>query len=141
MIKDLKIILVDDNESFRKALRTLLIEQYSVQIIGEAANAEDFWKIKNFHNVNVILMDLMIPKINGLELSRKILWQYRDIKIIAITMHVDKVYLISLIEAGFVGCIFKNDLVKSLILAIDIVIKGGRYFPGNILIEDNNIAK
>lgn len=138
MIKDLKIILVDDNISFRKAIISLLVEQYNAQIIGEAGNADEFWAINNYYKADIILMDVMIPNVNGIELTKKILWQFRQIKIIAITMHVDKVYLISLIEAGFVGCIFKNDLVKSLKETIDYVIQGGRYFPGNILIDNGN---
>lgn len=140
MIKNLKIVIVDDNESFRSAIRSLLLEQYNFQIIGEAGNADEFWAINNFHQADVILMDVMMPKINGIELTKKILWQHRQLKIIAVTMHFDKVYLTSLIEAGFVGCIFKNDFVKLLKEAIEIIMRGGRYFPSNILIDNNSIS-
>jgi len=139
-MSELKIVLVDDNESFRTAMKSLLVEQYNASIIGEASNADEFWKIKNFNHADVILMDVMMPNVNGIELTRKILWQYRLMKIIAITMHVDKIYLTTLIEAGFVGCIFKDDLVKSLKATIDAVLKGGRSFPGNIQIDQKRTA-
>jgi two-component system response regulator NreC len=134
-MKELKIILVDDNLSFRKAIKSLLVEQYNSRIIGEAGNADEFWKINNIYSADLILMDVMMPKVNGIELTNKILWQNKHMKVIAVTMHVDKIYLTTLIEAGFVGCIFKDDLVKSLKTTIDTVMNGRFSFPGNILID------
>lgn len=121
----------------REALISLLVKEYNATIIGEASNAEDFWKIDNYWLADIILMDIMMSNENGIELTHKILWHYRHLKIIAVTMHVDKVYLTSLIETGFFGCIFKNELLNSLDSALESVMKGQRFFPDNMMINDN----
>src|SRR5271166_5168802 len=113
-MKNIKIILVDDNSGFRECLKTLLVHEHNVTIIGEASNAEEFWKIDKYWLADIILMDIMMPNGNGIDLTKKIRWQYLHLKIIAITMHIDKVYLTSLIQAGFFGCIFKDNLFNTI---------------------------
>ncbi|HEX2937151.1 MAG TPA: response regulator transcription factor [Bacteroidales bacterium] len=134
-MRTLKIVLVDDNEPFRKALKTLLVKEFNANIIGEASSAEEFSKLTGFYNANIILMDVMMPEVDGITLAKKILWKFPHLKIIAITMHTDKVYLTSLIEAGFKGCIFKTNIFEDLNSAIDTVINGHLYFPKDIIIS------
>ncbi len=133
-MRPLKVILVDDNNIFRNALKLILVQQYHIQIIGEASSADEFWQLNHNMTADIILMDIMMPGVDGITLAKKILINDHYIKIIAITMHVDKVYLISLIEAGFVGCIFKNDLFNTLKPALDTVMMGKRFFPKNMLL-------
>lgn len=133
---NLKIILVDDNTTFREALKNILVQENNAIIIGEAGNAEEFWQITNYWSADIIFMDVMMPGINGIELTKSILWNLRQLKIIAITLHTDKVYLSSLVEAGFLGCIFKNNMFNELQQALLKVMNGGRYFPSEILIEN-----
>jgi two-component system invasion response regulator UvrY len=132
----LKVILVDDNEIFRRAIKNLLIKEYNVEIIGEASNADEFLALNNYHMASIILMDIMMPGTDGITLAKRVLWERPDLKIIAITMHVDKVYLKALIEAGFKGCIFKTNLYSEIINAIDSVHKGQLYFPSNIILSN-----
>jgi len=134
-MKALNIILVDDNTAFRKALKMLLEKHYHAKIIAEASSAEEYLKLEIETNIDLIFMDIMMPEIDGIELTKKILWINNSLKIIAITMHNDRVYLQTLIEAGFVGCIFKNTLFTELPLAIKTIVEGKRYFPKNITIE------
>ena len=137
-MKKLKFILVDDNEAFRCALRMLLINQYNAEIIAEASNADDVLLIPDLHKADIILMDLMIPGKNGIDITKELLWKYsRHFKIVAITMHAEKVYLTTLIEAGFRGCIFKNDLYNQLTEALSVVYDGNLYFPKDILLDYN----
>jgi len=132
-MKRLKFILIDDNLDFRKALKTLLIDQYDANILAEASNAEETLKIENLHHADVILMDIMMPAKNGIELAKELLWfRNQKLKIIAITMHADNVYLTTLIEAGFKGCIYKNDIIKQLDEALAKVTVGELHFPENI---------
>ncbi len=139
MIKRLKYVLVDDNEAYRKALRDLLLTQFDADILAEAANAEDVLKIENISRADIILMDVMMPLKNGIELTKELLW-FKDskLKIIAITMHTDRVYLKELLETGFKGCIFKNDIAKQLEKAIEKVMNGKLFFPNDILLDDYN---
>jgi DNA-binding NarL/FixJ family response regulator len=136
MEPQLKVILVDDNENFRNSLKEILFYRYNIQIIGEASNAKEFWELKNKSAADLILMDIMIPEVDGISIAKKLLLENHTIKIIAITMHTDKVYLDKLIEAGFVGCIFKNDLFNQLKPALDAVIHGERFYPDNLLLSN-----
>lgn len=134
-MEPLKVILIDDNLNFRQALRILLIDQFNAEIIAEASNAEEALKIENMIVADIILMDVMMPGKNGVQLAKELLWDVSSkLKIIAITMNVDKVYMITLIEAGFKGCIFKNDLAKQLDKALSCVLNGEFYFPEDIQI-------
>ena len=128
----LKIILVDDNEPFRKALKNLLVKEYNVEIIGEASNAKEFNAFENISLADIIFMDVMIPGTDGISITKKALWENSKLKIIAITMHIDKVYLDSLVCAGFKGCIYKSNLFEDLGKAIEAVLNNKFYFPKNI---------
>lgn len=134
-MKSLNIILVDDNNAFRKALKMLLEKHYHAKIIAEASSAKEFMKLEIENKIDLIFMDIMMPEIDGIALTKNILWKNNSLKIIAITMHTDRVYLQTLIEAGFVGCIFKNTLFTELPVALKTIVDGKRYFPKNINIE------
>jgi DNA-binding NarL/FixJ family response regulator len=130
-MRRLKIILVDNNDSFRSTLKYLLVKEYSAKIIGEAHNADEFWKIKEYHRADIIFMDLVIPETDSIQLTRKILAGYPKLRIIAITLHLDDVNLLTLIAAGFSGCIFKNNLFYEIESAIHSIIKEEGYFPND----------
>ncbi len=133
----IKIILVDDNDPFRTALKKILINKLQVQIIGEASCGAEFNQLSNLHLADVILMDIMMPDIDGITLTKKALWDNKYFKFISITMHYDKVYLTSLVEAGFRGCVFKSNIFSEIPDAIKTVMAGKLYFPENILLDFN----
>lgn len=134
-MKTLNIILVDDNESFREALKKILVTKYNANIVAEASSGEEFQQIQNLRKADIILMDVMIPDIDGIKLTKKALWIDSSLKFIAITLHYDKVYLETLLEAGFKGCIFKNNIFSELEPAIETVLNNRYYFPQNISID------
>lgn len=133
----LKLILVDDNEPFRSALKNILKNKFHTQIIGEASCGAEFKKISNLYSADIILMDIMMPDIDGISLTKDALLENNHLKFIAITMHYDKVYLTSLIEAGFKGCVFKSNIFSEIPKALETVIGGDFYFPENILLDIN----
>lgn len=131
----IKIILVDDNDPFRYALKNLLVNKFNAEIIGEAQSGAEFNKLTNLHLADVILMDIMMHDIDGISLTKEKLWRNNHLKFIAITMHYDKVYLTTLIETGFRGCVFKSNIFFEIIAAIETVIAGNLYFPKYILLD------
>jgi two-component system, NarL family, response regulator NreC len=135
-MKPLKVILVDDNEMFREAFKTLLESQYHATIIGEASNAAEFLALNVHSKTDIIFMDIMMPEIDGITATKNALCKNDGLLVVAVTMHNDTVYLRSLIEAGFVGCIFKNNLFAELPLALETILNGKRYFPKNILLDE-----
>lgn len=134
-METLKLILVDDNELFRSALKNILKNKFHMQIIGEASCGAEFKKISNLHQANIILMDIMMPDIDGITLTKNALSQNNHLNFIAITMHYDNVYLTSLIEAGFKGCVFKSNIFSEIHNAIETVMADKYYFPKNILLD------
>lgn len=128
-MRKLKIVLVDDNDAFRKALKSLIDCEINAEIIAEVSNVNQLRKISDLSYADIILMDIMLPGTDGISFTKKLLWEYPRLKVVAITMHVERVYLVSLIETGFVGCISKDKIYTELKPAIKRVLSGKRYFP------------
>ena len=128
-MKTLKIIMIDYNDVFRNALKSLLIKEYNFTIIGEASNNEEVKQISSFREADIIFIDLMMPELNGLQFTKDVLFRYPNMKFVAVSMYVEHRYIMSLIEAGFVGCIPKNNLIHEVKSAIGTVMNGDCYFP------------
>ena len=130
-INTYKIIIVDDNEKFRKALKFYLEEALKHEVIGEAKDAQNFFDLDTLiFDADIILMDLFMPEVTGFELVKKIkAYLFEPIKFIAVTMFSEKAYLKELIEVGFNGCVFKNNIYEEISIAMDKVYKDEYYFP------------
>lgn len=135
-MKELKIILVDDNKQFRDGLRFYLEKILNHSVIEEAQDGKAFLQLKNIKKADLILMDISMPNINGIEAARIILNESKH-KIIAITSYEDKTYLNELIESGIKGCVFKKDIHDNLNHAIEKVLNNDLYFPDNITLKRN----
>jgi DNA-binding NarL/FixJ family response regulator len=130
-----KIIMVDDNIPFRTNLKKYIESDLNCSVIAEASNGREFLEIPSIYLADVILMDIAMEEMDGIEATKKALWKHPNLKIIAITMHSEKIYLIQLIEAGFRGCVFKPDIYNQLALAMDTVMKGKIFMSDTIPIE------
>jgi DNA-binding NarL/FixJ family response regulator len=127
-----KIIIVDDSEIFRCSLEFHLKITLNYEVIGIAANGEEFLALNNINNADIILMDIEMPVLNGFAAAGKALWKYLNLNIIAITDYQDKAYLKDLIETGFKGCVFKKNLFNEIESAIKNVLNNKLYFPQDI---------
>jgi len=131
----MKIILVDDNVTFREGLRFFIEQITDYNIIAEASNGREFLELNNISDSDIILIDLSMPGIDGIEAAKQILWRYPNLKLIAITMYQDMAYLTRLVEAGFKGCVFKTCIDSDLIDALKTVITGKFFFPKNLKLK------
>jgi DNA-binding NarL/FixJ family response regulator len=131
--KDLNIIIVDDNVQFRTSLKYFIENKLGFSVIGEASDGTEFLTLPNNKHSDIILMDIVMGKMDGLEATQNILWQNLHLKIIAITMYSEKAYLKDLVEIGFKGCIFKHKIYHQLPIALEFVYNGRFYFPDNDL--------
>ena len=131
----IKLIVVDDNKTFRDAVKLFLTNEYNVNIIGEASNGIEFLNLMEIIQSDIVLMDIEMPDLNGIAATKK--WCLRNpyTKVIAVTMYSDQAYLLSLIEAGFKGCVFKNSFFNEIGKAIDTVHSGGLYFNNNMPVD------
>jgi DNA-binding NarL/FixJ family response regulator len=132
----MKIIVVDDNTLFLDDLKFFLENRLKHSVIAVASSGEDFLLLDCISKADIILMDISMGELDGFRTTKKITWQYTHLKVIAITMFTEKVYLIRLIESGFKGCVFKSDIFNSLEVAINEVIMGHIFFPDYIKFDE-----
>lgn len=129
----LKIYLVDDHSLFREGLHYLLNNSEYISDILEAKNGEEFLTNLNDFNPDVVLMDIEMPEMNGIEATKEALKQYPDLKIIALSMYADESFYTEMIEAGAKGFLLKNSQFIDVQNAIKEVYNGRNYFSPEIL--------
>ena len=121
------ILLVDDHQVLRDGLRLLLESAPDLEVIGEAADGQEAIALADQLLPDLIVMDLGLPDISGIEVSRIIRESHPSIKIVVLSMHTSKEFVVSAIEAGAVGYVPKSTTHESLLEAIRTVSSGSRY--------------
>jgi len=116
----------------RSGIRRILEDADGIDVVGEAASGEDALTLVRECQPDVVLMDVNMPGIGGLEATRKLLRVDADLKIIALTIHIDEPYPSRLLEAGAMGYLTKGCDVDEIVQAIDAVISGQRYIGAEI---------
>lgn len=137
------ILLADDHDVVRKGMKMLLEDEIDMKVIGEASDGLDaIEKVKNLMP-NVVILDLTMPKMNGIEASRIISEEFPDVKILIFSMHNNREYIISSVENGANGYLLKDTGKEELMRAIKVVSEGRKYFPPEIseVIIDELLAK
>ena len=122
-----RVLIVDDHTILRSGLRALLIEQADLDIIGEAANGEEAVRKSTELCPDIILLDISLPGMNGLETAKKILTLLHDAKILFLTMHDDVNLLQEALDIGARGYILKRAVESELINAIYAAARGDLY--------------
>ena len=130
-----KIVLADDHALFIRGIHRLLSEKKDIEVIGEAKNGAELLELLKTVRPNMILLDISMPKVNGIEAVRKIKKLYPEIKVLILSMHKSREYLNSTISAGADGYILKEDSDMDLFSAIDTVRKGGSYLNVNLAVD------
>ncbi|MBN2214251.1 MAG: response regulator transcription factor [Bacteroidales bacterium] len=133
----MKLMIVDDNQRFLDSMVFLLSSSKKYKRIMTAQDGEQALEVYSKERPDLVLMDIEMPGMSGLETIRKMLWINPSVKFIAITMYQDKAYLTELISAGFNGCIFKSEVSSKLEPAIRKVMEGRYFFPEGIQLKDN----
>ncbi len=123
----IKILIADDQSLFREALRTLLSAYPGLEIVGDACNGEEALRLAFTLNPDVVLMDLRMPVVDGVEATRKIVKLGKNIKVIVLTTFDDDETVFEGLRAGAVGYLLKDVSADKLIEAIRAAAKG-EYF-------------
>ncbi|MCD4746028.1 MAG: response regulator transcription factor [Bacteroidales bacterium] len=132
-MKGYNIILVDDHALFRSGLHLLLDNLDMVNNIYEASNGIEFLNNISKHSVDIVLMDINMPKMDGVEATKKALVKYPELKIIALSMYGDEEYYYKMINAGVKGFLLKDSDINEVKNAIQSVGDGTNYFSPEIL--------
>jgi two-component system invasion response regulator UvrY len=128
----IKVLLVDDHELVRIGIKRLLQDIHGIKVIGEASTGEEAIRIAKELIPDVVLMDVQMPGIGGLEATRKMIRHNPDIKILALTVFDDEPYPSRLLQAGAAGYITKGCDAEEMIRGIRTVYSGQRYISSEI---------
>lgn len=133
----ISVIIADDHIIFRKGLATILNEIASIKVVAETSNGHELLNVLKTKSTDVILMDIKMSGMDGIEATRKVKYKYPDTQIIALTMHEEIGYFNKMIEAGARGFLLKNTNKDQLEKAINAVFAGDNYFAEEFVISVN----
>ena len=122
------IILADDHKIVRDGISAMLEDEPQYQIIGEAGNGREALELCKNNEVDVIIMDLNMPEVSGLEAIEQIKKEYPKIKILALTMLNQNEAIKNTVSAGVNGYVLKSSNSEDVLEALDTIISGGHYF-------------
>jgi DNA-binding NarL/FixJ family response regulator len=128
----LRILLADDHKIVRDGLRLLIDGQPDMVVIGEAANGKEALHKARELKPDVVVMDLSMPELNGLQATEQLTAIFPELKVVALTAHEDECYLSQLCKAGAAGYVLKRSAGDELIQAIGTVAKGGVHFEASL---------
>ena len=134
-----RLLLVDDHAVVRSGLRMLLENDHDIEIIGEAGNAEEAIETATRLKPNLILMDIGLPDLSGIDATREIKKRLPDVSIVALTIHEDEEYFFKMLEAGATGYVPKRAAPEELLTAIRAAANGQVYlYPSlaKLLVRD-----
>ena len=128
----IKVLLVDDHQIVREGLRVMLEKEHDITIVGEAEDGRRAEQLAQELVPDVIIMDVAMPDLNGIEATRQITAKLSGVKIIALSMHNDRRFVLNMLKAGAAGYILKDDAFQSLSKAIRTVMSNKSYLSHQI---------
>mgnify|MGYP001820527398 CR=1 FL=1 len=127
MVEMIKVMLVDDHDLVRTGIKRLLEDHPNIKIVGEATSGEQALEQVSENDPDVVLMDINMPGIGGLEATRKLLQRKPKLKIIVVTMHEDDMFAQRFLKAGAMGYLTKGAKVDEILQAVQAVMANQRY--------------
>ncbi len=128
----IKVLVVDDHDLVRTGITRMLADIEGLQVIGQADSGEESLKKTRELKPDVVLMDVKMPGIGGLEATRKLLRSYPDLKVIAVTACEDDLFPTRLLQAGAAGYLTKGAALEEMVQAIRMAFAGQRYISSQI---------
>ncbi len=139
----IKVLLADDHDVVRKGMKMLLEDEEGVTVIGEASDGADAVEKVRVLLPDVVILDLTMPKMTGIEAAAIISQEFPSVKILIFSMHNNREYIINSVENGANGYLLKDTSKEELLRALTVVSEGRKYFPPEIseVIIDELLAK
>jgi DNA-binding NarL/FixJ family response regulator len=135
----IRVVLADDHIIMRKGLRLLLERQPNITVVGEASDGRECVELAQAEKPDVVVMDLAMPNLNGIEAARQIVGQNPAIAVAVLSMHSDESYVIRALKAGARAYLLKDSAESDLIGAIKALSDGKSFFSpaiSRLLVED-----
>ena len=136
----MNVLLADDHTMMREGLRAIL-EKEGLQVIGEAATGREAVALAHRLRPDLVVMDISMPGLNGVDATKRLVAELPGIKVIALSMHADRRYVVAMFAAGAVGYLLKNSASEELIQAVRAVARHHKYVSPSIAetVVDNAI--
>jgi DNA-binding NarL/FixJ family response regulator len=131
-MKSIRVIVADDHTMIRSGLRALLDRAPDVEVVGEAQDGRQAVQLAQELSPNVVLLDIAMPNLNGIEAARQISARQERIGIIILSMHSDEGYVLKALKAGARGYLLKDSSEDDVINAVRAVSSGKAYFSPEI---------
>ena len=128
----IRILLADDHKIVRDGLRTLIGKEAGMEVIGEAENGRKALKMAEKIRPNVVIIDVTMPDMNGIEATKKMVTEIPGVKVIALSMHSDRRFVLGMLEAGASGYLMKDCAFDELAKAVRSVSTGQTYLSPSI---------
>lgn len=127
-----KIVIADDHKIMREGLKALIEKQPDMEVAAEAQDGLTATKLARKLLPQVIIMDIGMPEMNGIDATRQIISENKDIKIIALSMHSDRRFVLEMLKAGASGYLLKDSAFEELVNAVHTVMTGQSYLSPRI---------
>jgi len=127
MMKPIRVLLADDHTLVRAGIRSLLENMEGIEVIAEAGDGRDALRLVRAHRPDVVLMDIAMPGLNGLEAAARIAKKFPNVRVIILSMHVNEEYVLQALRAGAAGYMVKGADAAELEIAIRAVARGETY--------------
>ncbi len=139
----IRILLADDHTVVRDGLRALLEKQSDMTVVGEAADGRDSVRLAEEHSPDVVVMDIAMPNMNGIEATRRILAANPRTNVVMLSMHQDESYVLRSLKAGAKGYLLKDSLRADVIEAIRTVSQGRSFLTRKVsrLLQEDYIRQ
>ena len=131
-MEQINIIIADDHKIFLEGLSELLSKETDLNILGGSGNRLELLEILQNHDVHLVIMDIDMGELSGIDLTDEIIQKYPDLKVLALSMHGEKNYIVKMLEAGAKGYILKNAGKEEMLNAIHTVANGNTYFSSQV---------
>ena len=135
----MRVLLADDHNIVRSGLRRLLDAEPDIEVVAEASDGREAVELATQQSVDVVVMDLAMPNLNGVEATRQILAQSPAPKVIVLSMHLDRRFVAGALQAGASGYLLKDCAAEELVSAIRSVAAGRTYLSpqiSEVVVED-----
>ena len=133
-MKEIRVLLADDHLIIRDGIRYMLKGAKNIKVVAEASSGREVIQYLegNPDTVDVVLMDINMPELNGIEATEIITKRFPEVRVLALTMHAEESYIMSMIKAGALGYILKESSKDELFQAVEKISEGRKYYSNEV---------